>query len=167
MVLNMQVDVLLDRPATEARTNDRVRLNTPPEYNHRIDQAMMKRVWEYAKKSRAEISSRITELDREWDIERVLETAAAGLSLGGVFLSIFKGRRFLVLPAAVLASLLQHSLTRRSFPVQLIRSVGVRTRREIEAEKTALRMLRGDFDKLEAVSEETHRAIEALRLSRS
>ena len=44
---------------------------------------------------------------------------------------------------------------------------GYPTRREIESEKTALRMLRGDFDKLEAVSEETHRAIEALRLSRS
>jgi hypothetical protein len=163
----MQVDVLLDRPATEARTNDRVRRNTSPEVNNRIDQAMMKRVWEYAKKSREEISTRIGELDREWDVERVLETGAAGLSLGGVFLSILKGRRWLVLPAAVLASLLQHSLTRRSLPVQLIRGAGVRTRREIEAEKTALRMLRGDFDKLEAVSEETHRAIEALRLSRS
>ncbi|MGZ8938528.1 MAG: hypothetical protein ACXW32_04885 [Limisphaerales bacterium] len=163
----MQVDVLLDRPATEARTTDRVRQNSSPEVNHRIDQAMMKRVWHYAKKSREEISARITVLDREWDLERVLEAAAAGLSLGGVFLSIAKGRRWLVLPAAVLASLLQHSLTRRSLPVQLIRAAGVRTRREIEAEKTALRMLRGDFDKLEAVSEETHRAIEALRLSRS
>jgi hypothetical protein len=43
----------------------------------------------------------------------------------------------------------------------------VRTRREIEAEKYALRMLRGDFDNLNSVSEETHRAIEALRLSRA
>jgi hypothetical protein len=163
----MQVDVLLDRPATAARTNDRVRQNTPPNVNNRIDQAMMKRVWDYAKKSREEISIRITELDREWDLERVLETGAAGLSLSGVFLSIFKGRGWLLLPAGVLASLLQHSLTRRSLPVQLVRAAGVRTRREIEAEKTALRMLRGDFDKLETVSEETHRAIEALRLSRS
>lgn len=163
----MQLDVLLDRPAPKARTHDRVRLHTPPQINQRLDQAMMKRVWEYAKKSREEITARIAELDREWDLERVLETGAAGLSLGGVFLSILKGRRWLVLPATVLASLLQHSLTRRSLPVQLVRSAGVRTRREIEAEKTALRMLRGDFDKLEAVSEETHRAIEALRLSRS
>ena len=163
----MQVDVLLDRPATEARTNDRVRLNTPPEINQKIDQAMMKRVWEYAKKPREEITARIQQLDREWDLERVLETGAAGLSLGGVLMSIRRGRHWLVLPAAVLASLLQHSLTRKSLPVQLVRAAGVRTRREIEAEKTALRMLRGDFDKLEGVSEETHRAIEALRLSRA
>jgi hypothetical protein len=163
----MQVDVLLDRPATEARTNDRVRRNTPPEINNRIDQATMKRVWNYAKKSPEEISSRIAELEAEWDIERVTETGAATLSLGGVLLSIIKGRRWLVLPAAVLASLLQHSLMCKSLPVQLARAAGVRTRREIEAEKYALRMLRGDFDNLNSVSEETHRAIEALRLSRA
>ena len=163
----MQVDVLLARPDTESRTNDRVRSNTPVEINNRLDQAMMKRVWEYAKKSKEEISARILELDREWDVERVLETGAAGLSLGGVMLSIFKGRRWLILPAAVLASLLQHCLTRRCLPVQLVRTAGVRTRREIEAEKNALRVLRGDFDRLDSISEETHRAIEALRLSRS
>jgi hypothetical protein len=163
----MQLDVLLDRPPPEARTSDRVRRNTSPRFNHRIDQATIKRVWNYAKKSRDEISARITELDREWDLERVLETGAAGLSLGGVLLSVAKGRRWLILPATVLASLLQHSLTRRSLPVQLVRSLGVRTRREIESEKYALRILRGDFDKLTDVSEETHRAIEALRLSRA
>ena len=163
----MQVDVLLDRPALENRTSDRVRRNTPSKFNHRIDQATMKRVWDYAKKSGNEITARIADLEREWDLERVLETAAAGLSLTGVLLGITKGRRWLVLPAGVLASLLQHSLTRKSLPVQLLRAAGVRTRREIESEKYALRILRGDFDKLTTVSEETHRAIEALRLSRA
>jgi hypothetical protein len=163
----MQVDVLLDCPSPETRTNDRVRRNTAPKFNQRIDQAAMKRVWDLARKSREEISARIAELDREWDLERVLETAAAGLSLGGVLMSVRKGRRWLLLPASVLATLLQHSLTRKSLPVQILRAAGVRTRREIESEKNALRILRGDFDKLTAVSEETHRAIEALRLSRA
>jgi len=162
----MQVDVLLDRPAAESRTADRVRQNTAPKINNRIDQAMMKRVWEYAKKSKEEISARIAELEREWDVERVLETAAGALSLGGVVLGVTRGRVWLLLPAGVLASMLQHSLTRKSFAVQLIRAAGVRTRREIESEKYALRILRGDFDKMQTVSEETHRAIEALRLSR-
>ena len=163
----MQVDVLLDRSAAENRTADRVRRNTAPQINQKIDQAMMKRVWEYAKKSRDEISARIAELDREWDVERVLETSAGALSLGGVLMSIARGRGWLLLPAGVLASMLQHSLTRKSCAVQLIRAAGVRTRREIEAEKYALRMLRGDFDKMQTVSEENHRAIEALRLSRA
>ena len=164
----MQVDVLLDRPAPETRTNDRVRLNTPSKFNNRIDQATMKRVWGYAKKSPEELSARVAELDREWDLERVLETGAATLSFTGVLMSIVeRRRRWLFLPAAALASLLQHSLTRKSVAVRFLRAMGVRTRREIEAEKCALRMLRGDFDKLTNVSEETHRAIEALRLSRA
>src|SRR5687768_553578 len=150
----MQMDGLLERPATLAPAADRVRLNTSPEINNRIDQAMMKRVWEYAKKPREEITARIAELDREWDLERVLETGAGTLALGGVVLSGLKSRFWLLLPAAVLGCLLQHSLTRRSAAVQLVRALGVRTRREIDAEKYALRMLRGDFDKLQAVSEE-------------
>ena len=163
----MQVDVLLERPAAENRVADRVRQNTPAQINHRIDEAMMKRIWEYARKSPAEITSRIEQLDREWDLERVLETGAAALSLSGVALTLARSRFWLLLPAGVLASLLQHSLTRRSTAVQFIRALGVRTRREIDVEKYAMRMLRGDFDKLQAVSEETHRAIEAFRLSRA
>lgn len=161
----MQVDVLLERPASQESTTDRVRQNTPPAINSRIDQATMKRVWEYARKSREEITKRIRELDSEWDLERVLETGAAGAALTGVVLSV-KSRFWLLLPAAVLASLLQHSLTRRSTAVRFVRGLGVRTRREIEAEKCALRMLRGDFEPLQAASETNHRAIEALRLSR-
>jgi hypothetical protein len=163
----MQIDVLLDRATTEPRTDDRVRFHTPARMNHRIDEAMMKRIWEYAGKSREELTTRIQELDREWDLERVLETSAATISLSGVLLSAFKrSRKCLFLPAAVLASLLQHCMARRSVPDRLLRSFGVRTRREIDAEKYAMRMLRGDFDKLPGVAEETHRALEAVRLSR-
>ena len=162
----MQIDALLERPATQVPVSDRVRQNTPPEINGRIDQATIKRVWDYARKSREEISARIQELDREWDLERVLETSAAGAALAGVILTTLRSRFWLVLPAAALASLLQHSLTRRSIAVRYLRAMGIRTRREIDAEKYALRMLRGDFEKLEAVSETNHRAIEAVRLSR-
>jgi hypothetical protein len=162
----MQVDALLERPALQAPVSDRVRQNTPAEVNSRIEQATMKRVWDYAHKPREEITARIQQLDREWDLERVLETGAAGAALTGVVLSGVKSRVWLLLPAAVLASLLQHSITRRSTAVRLVRGLGIRTRREIEAEKYALRMLRGDFEKLQEVSETNHRAIEALRLSR-
>jgi|1185.fasta_scaffold514464_2 hypothetical protein len=162
----MQIDVLLPPAAKSSRKLDRVRNSTPPSVNYRIDDAMMKRIWVYARKTREEITNRIEELDREWDLERVLETNAAGLALTGVIMSAFSSRKWLLLPAAVLGSLLQHSLTRRSAPVHLLRRFGVRTRREIEAEKYAMRLLRGDFDSLKDVADETHRAIEALRLSR-
>ena len=162
----MQVDVLLERPASEAKSRDRIRRHTPSRLNARIDQAMMKRVWKYSRKSPAEIGARINELDREWDIERVVETAAGTFALSGLIMSGLKSRKWLLVSAGSLGMLLQHSITRRSMPLKALRAFGVRTRREIEAEKYALRMVRGDFDNLKGVSEETHRAIEALRLSR-
>jgi len=163
----MQFDGLL-QPAAQSlpAKRDRVRNSTPSHINYRIDQAMMKRIWAHARKSREEITFLIEQLDREWDLERVLESNAAGLALGGLLLSAFSSRKWLLLPATVLGLLLQHSLTRKSAPVQLLRRLGVRTRREIEGEKYAMKLLRGDFDNLKDISDEAHRAIEALRMSR-
>jgi hypothetical protein len=162
----MQVDVLLERPGSEPRAQDRVRRNTPARFNQRIDEAMMKRVWEYSRRTPEQISEGIKELDAEWDIERVLETGAGSLAFSGVLLSGFRSRRWLVLSATFLGLLLQHSLTRKGALGKVLRAAGFRTRREIDAEKYALRMLRGDFEPLKSAAEESHRAIEALRLSR-
>jgi hypothetical protein len=162
----MQVEVLLDRPANETQSRDNVRRHTPARLNQKIDQAMMKRVIDYSRKSPKEISARIKDLDQEWDLERIVETGAGTVALTGVLMSGLKSRKWLVVSAATLGVLLQHSLTRRSLPIKGLRALGIRTRREIEAEKNALRVLRRDFDNLKVVSEESHRAIEALRLSR-
>lgn len=161
----MQVDVLLD--AQESTTALRSRPQTPGTNAPRVDQAVLQRIWQYAQKSPEEITRRIEELDREWDLERVLESHAAALSLTGVMLSALVRRRWLLLPAGVLALMLQHSLMGPGLPAKMLRHLGVRTRREIDAEKYALRMLRGDFDNLKSVNESTHRAIEALRVARS
>jgi hypothetical protein len=162
----MEVEVLLDKPARERPPKDNIRRHTPARLNRMIDQAMMKRVIEYSRKSPEEITERIQELDQEWDLERFVETGAGTVALTGVLMSGLKSRKWLVVSAATLGVLLQHSLTRRSFPIKGLRALGIRTRREIEGEKYALRVLRGDFDSLKGVSEESHRAIEALRLSR-
>src|ERR1051325_9535524 len=104
----MEVDVLLDRPAAEPRMRDNVRRHTPSRFNQKIDQAMMKRIWEYARKPPEEISARIAELDREWDIERVMETGAGAVALIGVLMSGLKSRKWLMLSAGALGVLLQH-----------------------------------------------------------
>lgn len=162
----MQMDLLLERTKPGSGARDRIRQHTPTRFNQRIDQATIKRVWNYARRSPDDLTARVEELDREWDLERMLEIGAGGLALSGVLLSGLRGRRWLLLSAATLGSLLQHALTRGSVLSKILRGCGVRTRREIEAEKYAIRMLRGDFDGLKGVAEETHRAIEALRLSR-
>lgn len=88
------------------------------------------------------IARRLADLDYEWDVERTLQANAASLALGGVLLGALVDRRWLVLPAAVTALLLQHAIQGRSAPMQLLRRLGVRTAAEIDCERRALTMLR-------------------------
>src|SRR5213592_3015395 len=60
-------------------------------------------------------------------------------------LGIFFDRRFLALPIAVTAFLLQHAVQGWCPPVPFFRKRGVRTMREIGEERFALKTLRGDF----------------------
>jgi hypothetical protein len=92
-----------------------------------------------------EIDRRLDELDHEWDVERTLEANAATLALTGTLLGAYVDRRFLVLPAAVTAFLLQHALQGWCPPVPVFRRLGVRTTAEIDRERYALKALRGDF----------------------
>jgi hypothetical protein len=77
-------------------------------------------------------------------VERVLGANAALLSLTGLVFG-FANRKLLVVPAVVAGFLLLHALQGWSPPVPLFRRLGVRTQAEIEAERYALKALRGDF----------------------
>lgn len=96
------------------------------------------------------IDARLAELDREWDMERTLETNAATLALAGTLLGAFVDRRFLVVPAAVTGFLLQHALQGWCPPVPFFRKRGIRTAHEIETERHALKALRGDYRQMPA-----------------
>ena len=97
---------------------------------------------------KATISERLAELDREWDIERALEANAASVSLLGVILGTVSSRKWFALPVMVGGFLLQHAIQGWCPPVPILRRLGVRTRLEIEQERYALKILRGDFDDL-------------------
>lgn len=145
-----------------ARTeNDRVRAKTAPQINEVIDDRTVEHLCNYVGRSNAAISARINELDREWDIERWLETNASSIALTGLALGAIVNRKWLLLPAVVLPFLLMHASHGWCPPVPLLRRLGVRTRREIDAEKYALKILRGDFDGIPNILDETLRAVEA------
>jgi hypothetical protein len=147
----------------EMEATDRVRAQTAEKINDGIDQRTKRRLMRAAGAPPAVLSRLIADLDEEWDIERWLETNASLLALGGTLLGRFVNKKFLVVPCLVLPFLLQHALQGWCPPVPLLRRKGVRTRREIDAEKYALKALRGDFDGLQRNGEPVEEARAAWR----
>ena len=128
-----------------AISSDRVTANTAPEVNAQIRRRAEMSLAYFADHP-DQIDRRLRELDAEWDIERVVETNSAALSLVGLTMSILTGRRrWLLVTLAVQGFMLQHALQGWCPPVPVLRSLGVRTREEIERERYALKVLRGDF----------------------
>ena len=125
---------------------DRVRAHSNRLQNHRIDAQTQQCLERYAAGDREAISRHINALDREWDVERYLQMNAGIVSLSGVVLGAMVSRRFLVLPAVVFGFFFQHATQGWCPPLPVFRKMGVRTRREINQEKYALKALRGDFE---------------------
>jgi hypothetical protein len=145
-------------------SSDRVRAHTHPDVNLRIDKETMGRVREHASADDDAIERYLETLGEEWDVERLLMTNASILALSGLALGTFVHRKWLVLPGVVLPFLLQHAVQGWCPPLPVLRrAFGVRTRKEIDREKFALKALRGDFDaKHLGSSEPAKRALAAL-----
>src|SRR5215204_3271180 len=147
-------------------TPERVPAHTSEPVNWRIQQDVADSVRWHARHPQR-IDTRLRELDEEWDIERTLEANAATLALSGTLLGAFVDRRFLVLPAVVSFFLLQHAVQGWCPPVPFFRRRGVRTAREIEIERYALKALRGDFGPIgPSVHDRDNQASHALQAAR-
>jgi hypothetical protein len=128
---------------------DQIRVHTPADIQQRIDSTLEERIRFYAAQPKEAISRRLQELDQECDIDRMFAMNAAGLALGGVVLSFFGGgKKWLLVSGVALAALVMHTTQGWAPPVSLLRRFGARTRAEIDAERYALKLLRGDFEAL-------------------
>lgn len=93
------------------------------------------------------LTARLQELDDEWDLDRTVGTFTAAASLVGIIL----GRRarwagLITIPVILVGGyLLQRSAQHSPRSQGLVRRLGFRSRQEIDAERYALRALRGDF----------------------
>ena len=128
---------LTERKSDESRL-DRVRRNTPDGINRSIDRQTSRNIEHYRIAGQNEISRRLRELEREWDIERMLELSASTMALAGLILGVTKDRRWLAVPGVVFSFLLQHSVQGWCPPLPIFRALGFRTRQEIDHEKHAL-----------------------------
>jgi hypothetical protein len=129
-----------------ALETDRVRRNTATVINERIDASIRANLRHFADRPRFFIDRRIESLQREWDIERVLEANASSLALTGIILGLTVNRRWFLLSGTVMSFLLLHAVQGWCPPVPVLRRLGVRTRSEIDRELLALRYMRGDFE---------------------
>ncbi|WP_169974632.1 DUF2892 domain-containing protein [Tautonia rosea] len=128
-------------PSTVSRVSE----NSPESINESIQRQTEARVLHYASAGPRAIDRRLRQLDQEWDIERVLEANASSLILAGMALGSLVDRRYYVLPSVVAGFLLQHAIQGWCPPLPLFRRMGVRTAHEIEQERHALMLLRGEF----------------------
>jgi hypothetical protein len=134
----------MDHPLAHAPDLDRVRANTWHEVNERLDAQAAARI-QSAAGDAADPSDQITELDREWDFDRIMETESSLMGLMGLALGIGVHKRFLFISGFVAGMILLHSVHGWYPLLPLFRRMGVRTRDEIDRERNALKALRGDF----------------------
>jgi len=146
-------------PLTLPATSKRVEQSTADKINAKIERETAENVIRVADKPYA-ITLRLKELNKEWDVERTLEANASTLILLSLGLGFKVSPKWFVLPVFVSGFLLQHALQGWCPPLPILRRLGIRTEREINIERTALRILRGDF------YHSTHDPMEALALAK-
>lgn len=128
---------------------DRVRANTWPDVNARLDRLTELRLRAAAGDADStRIGRELARLDGEWDTDRIIETEAPLMGLVGLALGLAIDRRFLAVPAVVSTMVLVHA-THGWYPLlPVFRRLGVRSADEIDRERYALKQLRGDFSDL-------------------
>jgi hypothetical protein len=136
----------MDSEMLTDRVSDRGREQSSDEANRLIDRETEGRVRCAAAEGHDGINRRLAELDSEWDLDRVLLTNASTLSLIGITLAATHSKKWAILPGIVFPFLFQHGVQGWCPPLPILRRIGIRTRQEIERERYALKILRGDFE---------------------
>jgi len=129
-------------------TATRVVLNTHEKLNEQVLQRIREKVVTCAQSHPQAIEKRLTELDQEWDTDRLMETTAALTMLVGIGLAAAFSPWWMLLAAVAGVCLLSHGLFGWDPLLPMYRGWGVRTSLEIDYERYTLKVLRGDFQNL-------------------
>lgn len=127
-------------------TAQRVFMRTDPNANSEIRNQTIRNLNIFTKGDPSEISDRIRMLNQEWDTERVLEVNSSLLILLSSYLGIKLSRVWFLVTGAAAVFTLWHAFLGWCPSLSFIRKWGVRTADEINNEKTALKIMRGDFN---------------------
>lgn len=127
-------------------TTRRVEQNTASTVNQRMDEALRQSISRHLDADRQQLDRRLKELDREWNVERMIETEAPTMIGLGIALGVTHNRRWFGLSAFAASMVILHNLQGWYPMLPLFRRLGLRSQQEIEQERMALRVLRGDHE---------------------
>ena len=109
------------------------------------------------------IEDRLAELENEWTAGRVTKAVIGVLLVVGFALTAFVNPWWLILPAVAGLFLLQYLFSRTSWLGLMVHAMGFRHGSEVDEEKMALKVLRGDFRQVPTVLDvENHEDISRL-----
>jgi hypothetical protein len=103
-----------------AQTTSRVPRHTPDNLNQSIIDETINNILTHGA-SASEIDRRLKDLDKEWDIERMLEANASTLVIIGLILGAFASPWFYLISFFVGVFLLQHAIQGWCPPIRLFR----------------------------------------------
>lgn len=118
-------------------TAHRVNVNTSAKVNAKILQDTIARLEEIGTDFE-KIEARLIEIDKEWDIERIIENNASIVMLATVYLGATVNKKWLIASGLAAGFLLQHAVQGWCPPIPILRRLGFRTQREIDEERAVL-----------------------------
>lgn len=133
-------------------TAERVELNTVAAVNRKFDDQLKENISRYAAAGRPAIDRRLRELDREWNVERAIETEAPMMIGLGIALGTLHDRKWFAVSALAASMVILHNLQGWYPLLPIFRRLGLRSQYEIEQERNALKVLRGDHEAYQAAS---------------
>lgn len=108
----------------------------------------------YGSLGREGIDERIRALEDEWDVERAVMVALSGAGVAGLIVGLVGSRVWRLLAWIALPLLFLFAQDKWKPSNGILKSLGLRSRKDILEEKYALKALRGDFRKVEIEPEE-------------
>lgn len=99
----------------------------------------------YGSLGRAALDERLRALDEEPDLETVTSMALAGAGILGLVFGFLGSRVWRMFAWLSLPLLFAHARGGLKAPGDFLKTLGLRSRREIQEERFALKILRGDF----------------------
>lgn len=122
-------------------TTDKAERNTSPGAMQRFDEQLRENIASVKDADKRVIERRLTELDREWNVERAIELEAPATILLGLALGSLSNRKWFIVSAMAASMVIVHTLQGWYPLLPVFRAAGLRTAEEIEQERMALKAL--------------------------